>query len=691
MQSGDGPSGLRFDTVEIDLVGRRLLRAGIEQPLEPKAFAVLALLAGQPGRAFSRDELLDAVWGHRHITPGTLNRVVTLIRHALGETAEQPRYLHTVHGLGYRFDAAVEAVSAAPGAIDRAPAPAPVQLPLPVPASGESEAPPEAQAADAVEPLTAGEGSRWPMVDRRRAPSRRRFLFPALILVGLLGFVWLRLAPTEGNGASTPAPTPAATTLAAPAPVLAVLPLRPMAASERGAAFADGLSEELLNLLARIEGLRVISRTSSFRFRDADQPLPEVARQLGATHLLEGSVREEGDRLRIALRLVEAAGDRALWSERYDRDFRDIFAVQDEIARGVATGLQLRLGLRTGGVAAAEDAERYRRYLAIRRGIESRPQGNVPSLRRAISELRALVVEHPDYARGWGALAASQWMLAAYPVPDRSALQDDSAAAAATALALDPDQPDAIGVAAGQACREQRWADCLATSRKVVALAPADGLWRSSYSSRLATVGYLREALAEQQRTLAVDPLSPYAHQIMGRLLDTLGRHDEALPHLQRAGAPLAQTGLFFNAVWRGDLAEARRVALAWSDDMPWKQSNLRLLDALEDPRLWPASHAAIEAYEQRRDEQGLQVAYDFMRFLLPERDYARDIQGLDEVQRAGFASYQLVFWMPGERALRQSPAFQRYLRDSGLLAFWREHGWPDLCRSDGGDGVVCD
>src|SRR5688500_9561770 len=92
--------GLRFDEVEIDLAGRRLRRAGIEQPLEPKAFAVLVLLAGHPGRAFERDEILDAVWGHTHITPGTLNRIITLLRHALGEDAHAPRYLHTVHGVG---------------------------------------------------------------------------------------------------------------------------------------------------------------------------------------------------------------------------------------------------------------------------------------------------------------------------------------------------------------------------------------------------------------------------------------------------------------------------------------------------------------------------------------------------------------------------------------------------------------
>ena len=97
-------SRARFDDIVLDLAGRRLLRAGEPQPLEPKAFAVLSLLAGSPGQVFSRDEILDAVWGHRHVTPGVLNRVITLIRHALGEDAHTPRYLHTVHGYGYRFD-----------------------------------------------------------------------------------------------------------------------------------------------------------------------------------------------------------------------------------------------------------------------------------------------------------------------------------------------------------------------------------------------------------------------------------------------------------------------------------------------------------------------------------------------------------------------------------------------------------
>lgn len=119
-------SPLLFDDVCIDLMGHRLWRGGKEQALEPKAFGVLALLARAPGRVFLREEILDAVWGHRHVTPGVLNRVMTLLRHALGEDAHAPRYLTTVHGVGYRFDLPADAAAtAAPVGAGAASHPAP--------------------------------------------------------------------------------------------------------------------------------------------------------------------------------------------------------------------------------------------------------------------------------------------------------------------------------------------------------------------------------------------------------------------------------------------------------------------------------------------------------------------------------------------------------------------------------------
>ena len=113
--SQPAPDHLVFDDLVIDFAGRRLWRGGGELALEPKAFAVLALLAASPGRVFTRDQSLDAVWGHRHVTPGVLNRIMSLLRQALGEDALHPRLLHTVYGIGYRFDLpAGEAPSAAP-------------------------------------------------------------------------------------------------------------------------------------------------------------------------------------------------------------------------------------------------------------------------------------------------------------------------------------------------------------------------------------------------------------------------------------------------------------------------------------------------------------------------------------------------------------------------------------------------
>lgn len=204
-------------------------------------------------------------------------------------------------------------------------------------------------------------------------------------------------------------------------------------------------------------------------------------------------------------------------------------------------------------------------------------------------------------------------------------------------------------------------------------------------------MGYVQQALREQQQAVELDPLGTAPHLFLGRLLDTLGRHGDALPHLRLAGLPASHTASFFNAVWRGDLVEARRLATLLDPEVPWRASQLATVDALQDPAKLPHLMSVIDAAERTLPPDDLRSPYDFTRILLPERDYARDIPGLDAVQRAGYASYQWVFWMPGESALRRSPAFQQYVRDSGLLAFWEEAGWPDLCRSDGKGGVACD
>ncbi|MBF6023239.1 winged helix-turn-helix domain-containing protein [Lysobacter niastensis] len=654
--SQPNPTVLTFDDFVLDLSGRRLLRAGELQPLEPKAFAVLSLLAASPGQVFSREEILDAVWGHRHVTPGVLNRIMTLLRHALGEDAHTARYLHTVHGYGYRFDL-----------------PDPAASGIEAPASPQVRPEPEDPDDATVRLRTADRDGIFPR------PARSWLLFGVLAIVLLGAFTaWRMLAPADS--ASAPVASGAVAT-----PVLAVLPLRATGDDPRGQAFADGLSEELIGQLSRIDGLRVTSRTSSFQFRDTRLPLSDIAKRLHATHLLEGGVRQDGDRLRISLRLVEAGSDRTVWAQDFDRQLGDIFVLQRNIAYAIASALQLHLG-KPVALPSREDPALYRRYLLARH--PARDNLDPGSMREAESEIRDLLREHPDYARAWGGLASILWVRSLAAALGRDELRAEAEAAAARALELDPHQPDAHSVLARRACRLQEWAECMTLSRRAIELAPSDPMFRGWHAASLATMGYVDQALREADEALAVAPFDSNTHFLRGRLLDTLGRHDEAEKHLLMSDPERAQTALYFNAIWRKDYDVAERVAASLPNEMPWRGSELAAVAALKGRRPWDDVTAAI-ATSESHPLYG-QVPYDFTRLLLPVRDYRRDIEALDGVQRSGYASYQLVFWQPESRALRQDPAFQDYLSRSGLLAYWREHGFPTQCVASGAR-VNCD
>ena len=247
------PDRLVFSDVVIDFAGRRLLRGGAEQALEPKAFAVLALLASSPGRVFGRDEILDAVWGHRHVTQSVLNRVMSLLRQALGEDAQQPRLLHTVYGIGYRFD---------------------------VPAT-------EGVAAPAVPAGLAR--PRWPRV----------------ATVAVLGLLVVGAVAWKMRGPAGPA-SPRAALVAQAQPSLAVLPFVDLSQARDQGYLADGLAEEIRDQLAQSPALHVVGRTSSAAFRGRDDDLRAIGRALDGAYLLE--ILKDDPRKDYVRRLLTNAG-----------------------------------------------------------------------------------------------------------------------------------------------------------------------------------------------------------------------------------------------------------------------------------------------------------------------------------------------------------------------------------------------
>jgi TolB-like protein/DNA-binding winged helix-turn-helix (wHTH) protein len=668
---------LSFDDVQIDFAGRRLTRAGQAMALEPKAFDVLALLAGTPGHAFTRDQILDAVWGHRHVTPGVLNRIMTLLRHALGEEAQAPRYLRTLHGVGYRFD-----LPPVPDTFESAAnAVANPEAPL-LPADPE---PRRDRRSSDVDPAPGAEAPA--AIANAAAPSSRRS-WRALLLVGLvlvlaaLAWGWARQAPPPAAPRSKPA--------VHATPTLIVMPLKPIGASSSDRELAAGLSDELITELAHIHGLRVIARESTSLAAAQSSDISGLVPRLNISHALEGSLRQAGEQLRVHLRLTEASSGRTLWAQDYDRKAADVLVMQRDIARAVAATLALQLGLQSRPAAQGGDAEFLRRYFAANALLQREVGLSLDSIDRAETEFRALVRLRPEDGRAHAGLAQALSTRAF----SRPALAEDLRAEAlqeaALALRLDPNLADPYRVQAAAACRANDWQRCLDQFERARALEPSASQPPFRFAMALASLGYLDRAAAMLREGIARDPLNPTLHFGYARILDTQGKHELAQRQLALSQGQSVYAR-WFNAAWRHDLAAAAEISRSMGQDdaatdasRMLQPSHVAVTKALADPSAWPQADAAMQATER---QSGMM---NFLRVLQPGQAPGRLIAGLDEARERSYSTWDLLLWTRDLAYLRRDPAFQAYLRDNGILAYWRRHGFPVQCRPRG-DGADCD
>ncbi len=668
------PDKLAFGDVVIDFDGRRLVRGGIERPLEPKAFAVLALLAASPGRALTRDEILDAVWGHRHVTPGVLNRVVSLVRQALGDDAGGA--LHTVHGVGYRFELPSTADAVAGIAIDP---------------HGATVGVTDAGADGAVVRGATRPGPRVVVT----------LVALALALVATAVVFASRHARTPPPGSATPTPTAGAATPAdsapspvpagaapAVAPTLIVMPLKPIGTGSASKVIAEGLSEELICSLARVDGLRVIAQASTLLATADGGGSSGLIRRLGITHSLEGNLQQSGDDLRVRLRLVDATTGDTVWVKDFDRKAAEVLGLQRDVAREVAASLALRMGLDPDAAAKSGDVEFVRRSMEARALLMRGMTEGAATIDRAEIEFRTLVGERPDDARARAGLAIAL-VARSYASPAlRSMLAEKALGEARIARRLDPTQPESYSVEADVACMRDDWETCMALSEKARGLAPSNQFVVQMSAYPLAHLGYLERAESVVRELVARDPLAGDVHFLHARLLDTRGLHDDAREELAKtgSGAPYAR---WFNAVWRGDTVEALRIAetdIAAGGASTLAPGFAATARALADPARWPEARAAFAESERAG------MPWNLLRALDPESasDPDRLIRGIDGLRKHGLSSWQFLLWSRELAVLRRQPAFQDYLRDSGILAYWRQHGLPPQCR-EAAAGIACD
>jgi TolB-like protein/Tfp pilus assembly protein PilF len=323
---------------------------------------------------------------------------------------------------------------------------------------------------------------------------------------------------------------------ASPAPSLAVLPLEDLSAEGGADFFADGMTDALITELAKIGSLRVVSRTSSVRYKGAREPLPEVGRALGVELVVEGTVLRVSDRVRITVQLVRAASDAHLWAESYERELRDVLRLQSEVAQAIAREIDVEL--------TAPEARRFSQqrqvepevFLLVLEGRHGVAQRHEAGFRHAVACFERAVALDPTYAPAHAGLAEAWSMLGNYGIQSPGEVEAPAREAAARALTLDPGSADAhrtLALLHWQFAFD--WQAAEAEYRRALALDPGSPIVRWWRGTCLGVQGRFGESLEELQRALSVDPLSLHVIALIGWMQYFSGRPNEAVPYYRSA------------------------------------------------------------------------------------------------------------------------------------------------------------
>jgi TolB-like protein/DNA-binding SARP family transcriptional activator len=394
--------------------------------------------------------------------------------------------------------------------------------------------------------------SPWP---GKRKPDSARWLRPvmaAALALALVGGIWLGARRTA-HGALEEPPR---------APSIAVLPFVNMSPDGANEYFSDGITEEIMTALSRIEGLRVAARTSAFAFKGTRESVSEIGRQLGVRTVLEGSVRRADDRLRVTVQLINVEDGYHLWAETYDRDLRDVFAVQEQIAQAIVGALRVQLSGEETAIVVRPTADltAYDLYLKGRHAVNQRSGG---SLVQAAVYFEQAIARDPRFAQAYAGLADAYVLLPGYNVTSSSEAWPKGRAAAERALALDSTLAEAhTTLAYGTFMFDADWRAAEQGFRRAIALNPGYATAHHWYGDFLGGQGDLEGYLQELRLAHVLDPLSRQIGTEVGRALWALRRNDEAVAQLQqvlRADPRFADAHVTLGRVYlqQGRLAEA--------------------------------------------------------------------------------------------------------------------------------------
>jgi len=627
-------------------------RAGLHETLEPRIMQVLVALYQANGKVVSRDELIARCWEGRIVGEDAITRAIGRLRRLSEADGGVSFVIETIPRIGFRL------VAAANGS-----QPHPDRPSVPAPSSDQSFGQPSVTEPSSQRPFY-------------RRLYKRRLIAGAGVLAVLALAAWL-LLPVRSTETS-----------------VAVLPFVNLSGDPKEEYFSDGMTEEITSALAKVSNLPVVGRTSAFAFKGKNEDLSAIGRALHATYLMEGSVRKAGDRVRITAQLIDAATGDQVWSESYDRNLTDIFAVQEDVAKAIAAALRVPLGLNQGETLVSNreiDPASYEDYLRAAALVRKRDAGtrlNIP-----IALLEGVVARRPNYAPAWALLANAYAVAPQYdPAYQKGTVEElrrvtgevlaKAEVTARRAIKLDPRNADAY-VALGRAQGYQvKWLASEQSLKQALSLDPLNPEALHVYSIFLAATGQIKPALAIREKLSAIDPLVPtYNVQTAGTLL-MAGENAKALAIAQALPSGTGQRAHLLMRVY----VETKR----------YKDAADSILST--PPGLYPPANLATAARLLRMAPSPMprldgpymgNLSLVFLYVGMPERALEEVEHGAD----AGYNGFSAVanIWQPDFGPARKTGQFKSFIRKLGLVDYWRAKGWPQYCHPVGAGDFACE
>ena len=627
------PGSIRFgEDFEFDLHAYRLCRSGRILKLERIPAEVLAVLIERQGQLVSREQIVERIWGKGAFldTDNSINGAIRKVRQVLKDDPEQPRFIQTVTGKGYRFIAPV------------------TEADLPRPAAVPNLRPvvvPSRTAKSAIR--------RWPVL-----------LGTAIVLIAVLG-LYLRRSHSQGRTLS-----PAGRVM------LAVLPFENLTGDPSQDYFSDGMTEELIAELGNLDPqhLGVIARTSVMQYKHNTKPLDQIGRELGIQYTLEGSVRRDSGKLRITAQLIQLRDQTHLWARQYDREPGNLLVLQREIAQEIADEIQLRIGGHEQINSAEQLAlspkasEAYELYLKGRYFSNKR---TMQGLQQAIEYFQEAVDKDPAYARAYAGLAEAYALMGGYSGLPPTEFISKARAAAQRALQLDERLPEAhTALAVIAQTYDWDWPTAEKEYKRAIQLNPNYATAHHWYAECLALQGRFDEAFPQIENARQLDPLSLIIATDYGAILYFSRQYDRAIeqfrgvlemePDFPRAHMLVwayAQKGLFAEAL---EDAEAYRRR----ENAPWSLVMIAYVSGRSGDQA--KGRLALKQLEQPGrngplDTLAFAVAYIGM----GENDKA--LLGLEKAYREHSSSLTALKVDPIYDPLRGEPRFQELVRRIGL------------------------